>query len=297
MQRSLKRLKTDYLDVVCAYHSFLSLTHLHTHDITDTSDLHDVEFVNSHPCPSPGGAHIAALKALDPSPCTDFDAFEDTFGLKPPYTPRGPGDAQILEGLSALSDLRSQGVVRKIGIAGYPLPTLLRLCLLAQKAGIKIDIVQTYAQQTIINPSLTGGYLASFAQAGVDKVTNAAPLAMGILTTAGGPEWHPTNRERGPSFEACREASALCQEKGTSIEAVSLGFGMKALSTPSGADIPVVIGCKSIQEIKRTVEQWKKVNEGEKSEKEKEIEQEVIEIFKRRGVLGVSWESPSPEAF
>jgi len=262
-----------------------------------TADLHDVEFVSSHPFPCPGGDHLSVLSSLSDPAATD------AFKLRPPHTALGPGDSQILEGLQTLAALRSEGKVRKIGIAGYPLPVLLRLSLLARANDIKLDIVQTYAQQTILNPSLAGGYLAAFENAGVQEVTNAAPLAMGILTSSGGPEWHPARSEEGGMYEACRQAAALCRERGTSLEEVALNFGYKEvrLGDGQGEAVPVVIGCKSIEEIKRTIKQWREVNvpgarDAEAAKKVEAVEAEVIRLFEDKGVKGVSWSSPGQNA-
>jgi len=196
-----------------------------------------------------------------------------------------------------LSELQAAGKIRKIGVAGYPLPVLLRLTYLAKSAGIHLDIVQTYAQQTIINPSLTAGYLAAFEDAGVAEVTNAAPLAMGILTSSGGPEWHPARAAGDGIFDACQEAAKLCRERGTSIEEISLNFGYKEVKMGKGNVLPVVIGCKDISEIKRSVKQWREVNvpgarSAEETEKLGKVEEEVIKLFEERGVRGISWSSP-----
>jgi D-arabinose 1-dehydrogenase len=260
-----------------------------------TADLHDVEYVCAHPFPTPAGDHMSALAALT-------DPFHpDFFRLRPPYTPLGPGDERVLEGLRALSELRERGIVRKIGMAGYPLPVLLRLSLLARAQGITLDIVQTYAQHTILNPSLGDAYLPAFEAAGLGEITNAAPLAMGILTTAGGPEWHPARTANDGAYEACRHASALCEQKGTKLENVALDFGLRELKMQNGTPVPVVIGCKTIDEIRRTVHHWREVNiPGERSaqeaEKAQQVEQEIAEYFDKQGVRGLSWASPSDNA-
>jgi aryl-alcohol dehydrogenase-like predicted oxidoreductase len=243
--------------------------------------------------PSPAGNHIRALAALsDPSA-------PDAFKLRPPYVSQGPGDDNILEGLRTLAELRESGKVRKIGIAGYPLPTLLRLALLARENGLTLDIVQTYAQETIVNPGLTSGYLAAFEEAGVREVTNAAPLAMGILTTSGGPEWHPARDEKDGVFEATREAAKIAEERGTTLENVALDYGFREIKMKDGRTVPVVIGCKSIYEIRRTVKGWRQVNvPGERSEdaavKARQTEEEISALFDKRGVKGLSWASPTP---
>lgn len=291
--RSLKRLKTDYLDIVRK--SCSSPVHPARRS---RPDLHDVEFVSSHPFPCPGGDHLSALSALS------HPGAPDPFRLRAPHEPHGAGDEQIMEGLRALAALRTEGKVRKIGIAGYPLPVLLRLSLLASAHGVTLDIVQTYAQQTILNPSLAGGYLAAFAQAGVKEVTNAAPLAMGILTSSGGPEWHPARSEADGMYDACVQAAALCRERGTTLEEVALNYGYKEirLGQKGGGDVvPVVIGCKNIEEIKRTIKQWREVNvpgvrNAETTSKVEQVESEVIRLFEEKGVKGVSWSSPGQHA-
>ena len=301
VKRSLKRLKTDYLDVVCKSRFILALSQkspLQRSRILDRKadeiDLHDVEFVTSAPFPSPGGNHLDALKALKDS------TSPDPFHLRQTSEPVGKGDENILEGLGALAELREQGMIKKIGIAAYPLPLLLRIALLAKNRGIKIDIVQTYAQQTVLTPLLATAYLSEFEKAGITELTNAAPLAMGILTTNGGPDWHPAKTSNDGMYDATREASRLCQERGTSIENVALDFGFRELKLSDGKNVPVVVGCKSIQEIKRTVEHWREVNVPgvrgqEEDEKARETEREVIELFEKRQVRSLTWQNPAPE--
>jgi aryl-alcohol dehydrogenase-like predicted oxidoreductase len=256
-----------------------------------TVDLHDVEFVTSHPFPFPKGDHRALLTASATG--------DDEYRLSPPYEPLGPGDAQILEGLAALKELQKEGKVRKIGIAGFPLPLLLRLSHLAANTPSvgPLDLVQTYGQQTVQNPSLEV-YLPEFKKAGVRQIMNAAPLSMGILTTGGGPDWHPVNVAKGPVYDACREASQLCQDQGTSIEEVAVNFAYKGLKD-GDRDIPVVIGCKVIDELKRTIKGWRAVNvpgevSAETRAKIDTVEKQVEELFERKGIKGWSWQSPSP---
>lgn len=255
-------------------------------------DLHDVEFVTSAPFPCPEGDHLLPLTALtDPS-------LPDTFHLRPPHKPLGKGDENILEGLRTLSELRDQGIIKRIGIAALALPLLLRIALLAKEAGIAIDIIQTYAQSTILNP-LLAPYIPHYREAGVKKVTNAAPLAMGILTSSGGPDWHPARNLA--SFAATREAVELCKEKGSSIENVALDFGLRKMSDGEGGTVPVVVGCKSIEEVKRTVRLWREINirgvrAEEEDEKAKEVEEAVVDLFEKRGVRNFTWQSPAPGA-
>ncbi|KAK4689336.1 hypothetical protein P7C73_g755, partial [Tremellales sp. Uapishka_1] len=262
VERSLKRLKTAYLDVVY---------------------LHDVEFVSSPPV-TPAGNALTVLPSLLSSPSAEST---------------GKGDDMILASLGVLRDLQAEGKIRKVGIAGYPLPVLLRLALLVQhRTAQPIDIVQTYGHETLINATLQAGYLDAFTgAAGVAQVVNAAPLLMGLLTTSGGPPWHPA-REL-PMYRATRDAVQLLQKKERSLEDISAGFGFRRLVQKDGKEVPVVIGCKDLGELHMTLKSWNAVNsdgESKDAKKErKEIEGEVRELFEQLGVINTSWQSP-PES-
>lgn len=209
-----------------------------------------------------------------------------SYGLNPPYSPRGRGDQSILDCLSVLRELQGEGKIREIGLAGYPLPVLLRLSLVALHThGIPVDIVQSYAHQTIQNSSLEEGYLRALTdQAKVGQVMNAAPLAMGILTTSGGPEWHPA---RGtPIFGATRQAADKCREMGTTLEDVACDFGYRTVRQEDGRIVPVVIGCKNLEEVHMSLRSYKRAN-GQGARRD--VEEQVIKIFDDAGVRHVSW--------
>lgn len=256
-------------------------------------DLHDVEFRSSVPSgPGVPGHHLSALPFHNSQPSTTRKA-GDTFHLTPPHDPLGEGDQLILEALSTLRSLQSEGKIRNIGISGYPLPVLLRIALLTKNTPPyrPLDIVQTYAHQTIMNDSLAQGYLDALTErAGVGQVMNAAPLAMGTLTDGGGPVWHPLRKEAG-KFEVTREAAELCRAKGTRLEIVASQFGFRKLNQKDGKIVPDVVGCKNVDEVRRTLEGHRDAK-GQVGEAEKE----VIELFEKRGVRGFSWTIPSMEA-
>ncbi|CAK9783576.1 Aldo/keto reductase [Cutaneotrichosporon oleaginosum] len=257
VERSLRRLQTDYLDVVY---------------------LHDVEFVAD--APPAQGTHLDAL--TNPA----------AFHLTDP-TPLGAGDERVLAALGALRDLEAAGKVRRIGIAGYPLPTLLRLCRLAQAAGLPVDVVQSYAHHTLQCSTLPA-FLAAFEDAGVAQVLNAAPLAMGILTAGGGPDWHPA-KYIPDVYPATREAVDVAKQRGTSIEQVACNLAYRPLLLGSGGVVPCVIGCTDLAQLHVTLRAFAAANNGDVEEKVMETERVLVELFKSRGVHNVSWQSPAPK--
>lgn len=164
VQRSCRRLKTKYLDVVY---------------------LHDVEFV------SPADVH---------------------------------------RGILALRKLRDEGLVRHVGICGYPVDVLASLSeMVLQQTSEPLDIVQSYANFTVQNQRL-GGVLSRFVAAGVDVVTNASPLGMGLCRSQGVPlgnsagQWHPAP---DGLRSACLRAAEQVALQGEKLEVTALRFSME----------------------------------------------------------------------
>lgn len=264
VERSLRRLQTSYLDVVY---------------------LHDCEFLSSAPFPIPAGDHV---RALGP------DA--SLYALEEPYDPKGPGDAAVLAAFTELRKLQAEGKVRACGLAGYPLPTLLRFCrMIRAQTGTPVDVVQNYSHYTLQNAALAE-FLPAFDDAGVRHVINASPLSMGLLTTRGPPDWHP-----GVFVDALRDsargAAKLCKDQGGSIEEEALRFGYGQLSMGgSGEDkrgVPCVVGCCTLGELEQTLRSFKAVREG--AAHSTALGDKVMKKFGDDGVLGYSWQKPAPE--
>jgi aryl-alcohol dehydrogenase-like predicted oxidoreductase len=223
----------------------------------------------------------------------------EAYGLSPEDagTSFGPGDDSILACVAALRGLQSVGKIRRVGLAGYPLPVLLRLSrLVLARTGTPIDVVQTYAHQTVLCDTL-GAFLPALAEARVPQVVSAAPLSMGLLTAGGGPAWHPARRVPA-LFDATREAVTLAREQGNgvSIEAAACAYGYKPLEH-GGAPVPVVIGCTNLDQVHLTLRAFGEVQRGEVSADNLRVQEELVKLFEGRGVRNVSWQSPAPEAF
>ena len=125
VQESLKRFRTSYLDAVY---------------------LHDAEFVAD----AAGKANVEGFPL-------DALANVEEYGLDDASAGSilGDGDRQVLEAYQELLDFKRRGVIRRAGIAGYPLPTLLRLArLIKARLNVPVDIVQTYSHYNLQNTTL-----------------------------------------------------------------------------------------------------------------------------------------------
>lgn len=95
------------------------------------------------------------------------------------------------ETLPALLKLKQAGKIRFIGITGLPLGIF--TYVLDRVPPGTVDVILSYCHYSI-NDSTLEDLLPYLKSKGVG-VISASPLAMGLLTEAGGPEWHPASSE------------------------------------------------------------------------------------------------------
>lgn len=96
--------------------------------------------------------------------------------------------------LPALEQLRREGHVRNIGVSALPLSALRKLFSLAKKdergrEGTP-DLCLSYCRSNLLDSSFDQLLQPELASKHVGCI-NASPLAMGLLTNAGPPSWHP----------------------------------------------------------------------------------------------------------
>ncbi|MFC9125510.1 aldo/keto reductase [Streptomyces sp. NPDC057099] len=147
--------------------------------------------------------------------------------------------AQIVaETIPALRALQTEGLVRHVGITGYPLPMLAHVA-----ARARVDTVLSYCQYTLQDRRLAR-WEEYFTACGAG-VVNAAPLAMGALTRQGAPDWHPGSFAL---HARCAEAADLCEALGGDLAKLALQFSVTA--TPAAT---TVVGTSSPDEVRRNV--------------------------------------------
>jgi L-galactose dehydrogenase len=152
----------------------------------------------------------------------------------------GDLDQIVGETLPALRALQESGVVRAVGVTGYPLGALHHVASRAP-----VDTVMSYCQYTLQDQRLARRR-EDFARTG-SAVVNASPLAMGALTDRGPALWHPA-----PSrvLERCAAAAALCRARGADIARLAVQFAVA-----TGGFASTVVGTSSAREVRQTV-QW-----------------------------------------
>ncbi|KAJ7937392.1 Aldo/keto reductase [Mycena leptocephala] len=248
VKRSLERLHTDYFDVV---------------------HLHDVEFVATEVTPRRTGNHMSAL-GEDKAAYGLMEGEEDTV--------RGEGDQRILDAFAELQKMKDEGLIKHIGITGYPLYTLLRLALLIlHKSPFKpVDVILSYSNLTLQNSSFLAFAPQLLERAQVGQLLAASPFSMGLLTDIGPPLLAAT-------IKAAEESKA----RGRSLADLATGYCIRH----TGGAIPLVVGFSQPKEVHESVEVWRAI-ETEDNMQRMEQEEAAKSVFKDAGVLDWAWASP-----
>ncbi|KAK4476950.1 hypothetical protein RD792_016119 [Penstemon davidsonii] len=147
----------------------------------------------------------------------------------------------VNETIPALLKLKEAGKVRFIGITGLPLEIF--SYVLDRVPPGTIDVILSYCHYSI-NDSTLEDLLPYLKSKGVG-VISASPLAMGLLTENGPPEWHPASPELKA---ACQDAAAYCKEKGKNISKLAMQYSLlnKDIST-------VLVGMNSVKQVDENV--------------------------------------------
>lgn len=153
----------------------------------------------------------------------------------------GSLDQIVNDTIPALQKLKATGKIRFIGITGLPLEIF--TYVLDRVPPGTVDVILSYCHYGINDSSLVG-LLPYLKNKGVG-VISASPLAMGLLTENGPPEWHPASNELKA---ACQAAAVFCKEKGKNISKLAMQYSL------SNKDISsVLVGMNSVQQVEENV--------------------------------------------
>lgn len=188
--------------------------------------------------------------------------------------------AEVLGAVRELRRLRDEGVIRYVGISGYPVDTLASLAeMVLQETAEPLDAVLSYGHFCLQNAQLgRPELLQRFAGAGVDCVLNASMLGMGLLISEGVDSspmsaWHPAPPELR---DACLELSRIATDDGKRLEEVAIRwalrswmhqgseFGTSASKGEGNDNLPSrigasVMGVSTVDQLEETRQLWQAV--------------------------------------
>ena len=131
----------------------------------------------------------------------------------------GDLDQIVGETIPALQRVVQSGKARFVGVTGLPLKIFTEIA-----AQVPIDTILSYCRYGLNDSSLET--ILPFLHEKNIGVISASPLAMGLLTERGAPDWHPAP---AAVKNACAQAVQWCRERGVSIEKLAIQF---AVSNP-----------------------------------------------------------------
>lgn len=198
------------------------------------------------------------------------------------------GAEKVFGAVEALYQLRKEGVVRHVGISGYPLQVLDFLIAKIGESQGPLDIVLSYSHYNIQNTTLAP-FVPQFKGSGVQTVLSASPLSMGLLKDSGPPDWHPASAKLKNKIA---DAVDFLQDKERySMANIAVGFALR--NAPKDGLGSTVIGFCSIDELHEAVELYWEVMSADSIELENERKQVESKIIKVIGSsINETWASP-----
>ena len=190
-------------------------------------------------------------------------------------------DLVLNETLPALDALRKSGLVRAIGVTGYPLAVQREII---ERSSVRIDAALTYGHACLHDFSLfagtdggKGSSFFDFCKGRQIAVMNAAPLAMGLLAGGGNEvaSWHPAGEELK---SVCRRAARVCEEKGVDLAKIAIAHSLRSAAERGVAT--TFLGMKDEKEVDFALEVMR---EGGKLVG---VEQEVLEELLSEEIFG-----------
>lgn len=142
------------------------------------------------------------------------------------------------QALPYLNTLKNQGIIRAIGISGFPLSALSEVASCSN-----IDIILSYCKYTLLDQSLLS--IKPLIKENNIGLINASPYAMGLLTQNNCPEWHPFKKEKIKQVEQLKKEA--CDKKKT-IEQLAFEYASKCPIANT-----TLTGFSNISELKKTI--------------------------------------------
>ncbi|PIA16264.1 Aldo/keto reductase, partial [Coemansia reversa NRRL 1564] len=169
--------------------------------------------------------------------------------------------AQIIDvTLPKLFELKQNGIVRQVGISGYPLDVLLRIAQMQYERGYPIDICLSYCNFNLHCQRLPE-YVPLLRAAGVKTIIAASPLSMGLLQQDTPPDWHPANSELKKAVLKCKALIRLFISSSNSTHDISLEKIAESFAFSLNSVDLHLVGAKSSAEMTCALEVYKQAQQ------------------------------------
>lgn len=190
------------------------------------------------------------------------------------------------QALPELFELKRQGVIRMVGISGYPLDVLLRICEILNERGCPLDACLSYCNYNL-HCQILPDYVPKLRAAGVSTIIAASPLSMGLLHEKMTPQWHPAKQE-------LKDAVSQCIEKIKPYQMSLAEMAEQFAFAYNKVDVHLV-GAKTAQEVEHALNAYLKSQDIDNtSEQQKQANEMVDKIL--APFASYTWPSPPSDA-
>ena len=161
---------------------------------------------------------------------------------------------QALCALKELRKMQSEGLVRRVGISGYPLAYLYEVALAASNDRDigPLDAILSYCNLNLQNTALLEWERKFRDECGISVVSNASVLSMSLLRAQETVSWHPASAELK---QCAKEAAEYCNTQGLDLAGLAVKYAM-AQWLGHGATL---VGVSSVAELQEGVRAWEEL--------------------------------------
>lgn len=195
-------------------------------------------------------------------------------------------ESQVYEALRELAQLKKEGLVRNIGISGYPVDFLLEVavkCKSEPDVG-PLDAVLSYCRGCLQNTRLFDLYERFFAEAGIKKLLNGSILSMSLLRSGLTHSFHPAPQQLKDTVQEI--ALRLLSEK-IELADVATRFALRRWLFDTAPRVEngllvwnpktsVVLGVSTVEELNVAINSYETVQAQSDSDKDEALYARVI---------------------
>lgn len=181
-------------------------------------------------------------------------------------------EPSIIGAVKELKLLKDEGIVKNIGISGYPVEFLYKIALMCKSEPEigPLDAVLSYSNGCIQNEKLFEYYEKFLITCGIKKVLNGSILSMSLLRSDATLDFHPASKEL--KDKVSQVAKDLKRETGVELADLATKFALKrwlfgtanqdnatASSLEWNKNCSIVLGVSSIEELDAAIGNYEHV--------------------------------------
>lgn len=170
--------------------------------------------------------------------------------------------------LKMLMHLKSKGLIKYVGISGYPVDYIYKLALLVkdvEEIG-ELDLIMSYSNMCLQNTTLENYYQDFLNNTGVKLVNNASILSMSLLRYQETKSFHPASAELKAK---CNElAKVLKGDYNEDLAELATRFALKKWLNRKGK---TVLGVSTIDELMAAWDQYQLVSNNVNDENDEKL--------------------------